>query len=170
MFIFTAPQSLRRLCFYTCLSFCPRGGGGIPAHIAGGIPACLAAGLQGGVVSQHALQQVSREGWYPSMPCRFPGPHPGRKFRGIWPWGSPGPHPGGKLRGIWQGGSPGPHPRGYLIRGGGLLLGGKGGICSWGKWGASATGGELCGDPPWDGSCCGRYASYWNAFLCIMIS
>ena len=26
------------------------------------------------VVSQHALQQVS--GGYPSMPCRFPGPHP----------------------------------------------------------------------------------------------
>ena len=28
--------------FYTCLSFCPPGGGGIPACIAGGIPACLA--------------------------------------------------------------------------------------------------------------------------------
>ena len=47
-------RSLRRLCFYTCLSV----QGGIPACIAGGIPACLAAGL-GGVVSQHALQ-VSR--------------------------------------------------------------------------------------------------------------
>ena len=39
----------------------PRGGG-IPACIAGGIPGCL-AGLQGG--------------WYPSMPYRSPGPHPG---------------------------------------------------------------------------------------------
>ena len=29
----------------------------------GGISACIAAGLRGG--------------WYPSMPCRFPGPHPG---------------------------------------------------------------------------------------------
>ena len=48
-------------------------GGGIPACIAGGIPACLAAGLQG-------------EGgrWYPSMACRFPGPHPSGKLRGIW--------------------------------------------------------------------------------------
>ena len=50
-------RSLRRLCFYTCLAFCSRGGGCIPACIAGGIPACLAAGLQGGmVVSQHPLQ------------------------------------------------------------------------------------------------------------------
>ena len=23
----------------------------------------------------------------------------------------------------------------------------------------------VCGDPPGDGYCCGRYASYWNAFL-----
>ena len=55
-----------------CLLFCSQGGG-IPACIAGGIPACLAAGLQGG--------------WYPSMHCRFPGPHPGRKLRGLVGWG-----------------------------------------------------------------------------------
>ena len=66
------------------------GGGGIPACIAGGIPACLAA-----------------VGWYPSIPCRFPGPHPGGKL-GVWPGGSPGPYPRGKLRGL-AGGSPGPH-------------------------------------------------------------
>ena len=69
---------LRRLCFYRCVSVW---GGGIPACLAGGIPECLAAGLGGGgypsmpcrwypsmscsrslrgVVSQHALQQVSR--------------------------------------------------------------------------------------------------------------
>ena len=81
----------------------PQGGrGGIPACIAGGthptgmhscvgffrdclhVP-CLATGLGGG--------------WYPSMPCRFPGPHPWGNFRGIWPgegslqahtWGMPG--------------------------------------------------------------------------------
>ena len=58
--------SWRGLCIYTCLSFCPQGGGG-------GIPACIVAGLQRG------------GGWYPSMPCRFPGPHPG---------GSPGPYLG----------------------------------------------------------------------------
>ena len=36
------------------------------------------------------------------------------------------------------------------------------GVCS---WGVPAPGG--CGDPPpkADGYCCGRYASYWNAFL-----
>ena len=32
------------------------------------------------VVSQHALQQG---GLYPNMPCRFPGPHPGGKLRGL---------------------------------------------------------------------------------------
>ena len=36
---------LCRLCFYTCLSFCPQERlWAIPACIAGGIPACLAAG------------------------------------------------------------------------------------------------------------------------------
>ena len=76
------------------------------------IPACL-AGLKGG------------KGWYPSMPCRFPGlhlggkprglargspgPHPREKLRGL-AWGSPGPHPGGLKAHTW--GSPGPHPGG----------------------------------------------------------
>ena len=59
--------------------------------------------VPGGVWSQHA--------------CRFPGPHPRGKYRGIWPRGGvsrptpkgeveggsgPGPHPRGKLRGIWS--------------------------------------------------------------------
>ena len=44
------------------------------------------------VVSQHALQVVSQHalqvsgGWYPSIPCRSPGPHPGGKMRGL-AWG-----------------------------------------------------------------------------------
>ena len=103
------------------------------------------------VVSQHALQQVSGR-WYPSMPCRFPGPHPKGKFRGIYlargiwsrpttkgeiegdlvqahsqggSWGEsgPGPHPRGKLRGIW--------PGGCLLR--------EEGVCS--------RGCVVCGDP-----------------------
>ena len=67
--IFTASKrSFRRLCFYTCLSFCPQG-----------------------------------RGWYPSMNCRSPGPHPegGVKLRGLASGvsrpslgGSPGTHPG----------------------------------------------------------------------------
>ena len=55
----------------------------------------------GGVVSQQALQVVSQHalqvsgGWYPSMPCRSPGPHPRGKLRGLtWGEGSPGPHRG----------------------------------------------------------------------------
>ena len=78
-------------------------------------------------VSKHALQQVSKGGWYPSMPCSFPGPHPGGKLRGLTGgvsrptpkgevegsglWGSSGPHLGGVSRPTPKG-SIGPHPRG----------------------------------------------------------
>ena len=50
--ITTRKRSLRRLYFYMCLSFCPRGGGGG----GGAIPACITGGIQ------HALQQVSVRG------------------------------------------------------------------------------------------------------------
>ena len=70
------------------------------------------------VVSQHALQQVSG-GRYPSMPCRCPGPHPGGKFRGIWPDGGVcRPTPKGEVEGDLAGGC--------LLPGGCLLLGGSG--------------------------------------------
>ena len=55
------------------------------------------------------------------MPCRFPGPPPWGKVRGIWPGGSPGPHPKGKLRGIWPGGISRPTPKGEVE---GDLMGG----------------------------------------------
>ena len=71
------------LCFYTCLSVHRRG-----------------------VVSQHALQVVSQHalqvssGVYPSMPCRFPGPHPGGELEGL-AGGSSGLYlGGGKLRSL----------------------------------------------------------------------
>ena len=67
-----------------------RRGGGIPACIAGGIPACLVAGLQGG--------------WYPSMSCRFPGPHPGGKLRGLARRGVSRPTPKGEVEGFGLGG------------------------------------------------------------------
>ena len=75
--IFTARNEAgARLCFYTCLWFCSQEGGG-------SYPSMYCR-------------------WYPSMPCRFPGPHPGRKLRGLaggvsrpTPRGSPGPYPGG---------------------------------------------------------------------------
>ena len=83
-------RGLRRLCFYTCLSFSQCGGWypSMPCSRSRG------GGGWGGVGF----------GCYPSMPCRFPGPHPEGKLRGIWPGGSPGPHPRGELRGIWLGG------------------------------------------------------------------
>ena len=118
-----------------------------------------------GVVSQHAVQQVSG-GWYPSMPCRFPGPHPG-EVEGLARGGvSPDPHPRGKLRGLAWGrvvSRPTPRgmsaPRGVFSQGSaprrGLLPGG-------------CLLREGCGDPR-DSYCCGRYAtaSYLNAFLFI---
>ena len=79
-FIFTTrKRSLRRLCFYTCLS------------------------VHRGVVSQHALQ-VSR----PTPRGEVEGSGLGEGLQahtqggswGVWPGASPGPHPGGKLRGL----------------------------------------------------------------------
>ena len=99
----------------------------------------------GVVVSQHALQ-VSR----PTPRGEVEGSGRGR--------GSPGPHPRRKLRGLAWGVVSRPIPGGGLLQGG-LLLGGcllpGGCVCSQGGvW-----------RPPCDGYCCGRYASYWNAFL-----
>ena len=104
-----------------------------------------------GGVSQHALQVVSQHvsrGVYPSMPYRFPGPHPGRSLRGLprGREGSPGPHPG--VSRPTPGGSPGPHPGGTL------------GPHPWGCIPACTE-----ADPPAEGYCCRQYASYWNAFL-----
>ena len=56
------------------------------------------------VVSQHALQQVYGGWWFPSMPCRCPGLHPGGKLRGLalgglqpTPRGVSRPTPGGMV-------------------------------------------------------------------------
>ena len=104
---FYRPQSLRRLCFYTCLSFCPLGGGGW---------------------------------WYPSMPCRWYPSMPSR---------SPGGYPSMPCR------FPGPHPRGSLR-----------GLATWGVYPSMHLGRPPT--PTADGYCCGRYASFWNASLCLL--
>ena len=76
----TRKRSLRRLCFYTCLS----------VH-RGWYPS-MPCRSPGGMLSQHTLQ-VFKGG---SL-----GPHPGEQLRGLAGWrGSSGPLPGG---------SPGPH-------------------------------------------------------------
>ena len=86
------------------VSVCPqRGGLGVVSQHA----------LQ--VVSKHALQQVSR-GWYPSMPCRFPGPHPGGKLRGSCQGVVSRPTPKGEVEGDLAGGSPGPHLSQHALR------------------------------------------------------
>ena len=84
-----------------------------------------------------------------------PGPHLGGS-QGSHPGGSPGPHPGRVSPGPHPVGSPGPHP-------GGLQAHTQEGLQAHtpgGSPGPACTG----ADPP-DGHCCGRYASYWNAFL-----
>ena len=78
-------------------------------------------------------------GWYPSMPCRFPGPHP-RGSLGPSSWGggcgeSPGPQPRGKLRGIWSKPTPKGEVEGDLARGDACSGGAcSGGVCSRGVW------------------------------------
>ena len=99
-------------------------------------------------------------GSYPSMPCRFPGLQPRGKFRRIWSRSTAKGEVEGDLvqihsqGGSWGRSGPGPHSRGKL----GDLAGG---------WGVPASGGACSGEcaDPRDGYCCGRYASYWNAFL-----
>ena len=66
-----------------------------------------------------------------------------------------------------------PAPGGGLVPGGGACspMGGvsaRGGVCSQGgacSRGVPARGGGGPGGDLPDGYCCGRYASYWNAFL-----
>ena len=121
-----------------------------------GIPACL-AGLHGGV--------------YPSMPCRFPGPHPGGSL-GVWHGGagSPGPHPEGKLRGLDWGVSR-PTPRGRLRGLAGGVFRPTAGGCPGPQPGEGVSQHALRGTHTQththtaDSYCCEQYASNWNAFL-----
>ena len=107
-------RSLRRLCFYTCLSVILFTGGGCYPSMP-----CR---------------------WYPIMPCSrspggSPGPYPRGKLRGIWSRPTPKGEVEGDLvqahtqGGSWWGSGPGPHSRGNL-RG----IWPVGGACS--RWGA----------------------------------
>ena len=74
------------------------------------------------------------------------------------------PTPRGEVEGSGLGESPGPHP-GVLqahTRGVGFQAHTQGGL-----WAHTQGGIPACSeaDPPADGYCCGRYASYWNALL-----
>ena len=66
-------RSLRRLCFYTCLSFCQQRG-------------CYAS-MHCGWYPSMPCSRSPGWGCYPSVPCRFPGPHPVGELREIWPGG-----------------------------------------------------------------------------------
>ena len=112
-------------------------GGGIPACIAGGMPACLAAGLQkGGVVFQHALQVVSQHALQQVSEGGVVSQHALQQV---------------SRRGVKA------HTQGE-VEGSGL-----GGLQVHTQEGGIPACTEA--DTPQDGYCCGRYASYWNAFL-----
>ena len=100
----------------------------------------------GGVVSQHALQQVSWGG-YPSMPCRWYPSMPYRWYPSMPCSRSPGG--GGVLQVHTQG-------EGGLQVHRGVSRPTPGGCIP------ACTEADT---PPKDGYCRGRYASYWNAFL-----
>ena len=94
-------------------------------------------------------------GWYPSMPCRSPGPHPGGKLRGL-PWGGGSrPTPRGEVEGSGLGGL-----QAHTQGGGVFSRPTPGGYPSM-HWGRHP--------PPTHSSCCRQYASYWNAFLLRLI-
>ena len=141
-------QSLRRLCFYTCLSFCPRRG--LPQCMLGyhtpgafllppGNEVCEGYVFTHVCHSVHGGQYPSMHcRWYPSMPCsRSPGGGIPACLAGFQA------HTQGEVERSGRGGSPGPHPDVVCIP-----------ACI-----------EADPSPPPNGYCCGWYASYWNAFL-----
>ena len=116
-------RSLRRLCFYTCLSTVGAGVG------------CLGPGERLGVRVGGVSRPIPRGGCW--------GPDRGMSVHA--------PIPKGEVGGSCGGVCPGPH---------------LGGAQAWGGVSQHA----LRQTPPADGYCCGRYASYWNAFLLFMLS
>ena len=120
----------------------------IPAYIAGGIPACLAAGLWG------------VGGGIPACLAGFQAHTQGGSLGGSG-WGGKVSRP--TLKGEIEGDLVQAHTQqgswGDLAWGGGLG--------AWKQWGVvPAPGGGVWRTPsPHDSYCCGRYASYWNAFL-----
>ena len=101
------------------------------------------------------------------MPCRFPGAHPGGSL-GDLARGISRPKPKGEVEGDLARGISRPKPKGEVK--GDLACGGGGGLQAhtWGDLQAH-TRGNACSkggvETPHDGYCCGRYASYSNAFL-----
>ena len=99
-----ANESLRRLCFYTCLSFCPQGGACVVGgHVWQGV--CLAGGVCDG---GHAWQ--GRHAWQGGMHGR------GRAWQGACMAGGHAWQGGMHGRGGMHGGGPCMPPRHHEIR------------------------------------------------------
>ena len=174
-----------RLCFYSCLWFCPQGG----------LLQCML-----GYCYPHKKEAPPRKQTPPAKETSQEGDTPLTKETplqthtqgGNWGGSGPGPHPMGKLRGIrsrptpkgeiegdqiqahtqggnWGGSDPGPHPRGNWVD---QIQA----HTQWGNWGVSDPGphprGKLRGirsrPPPSIWSMSSQYTSYWNAFLFLI--
>ena len=107
LFITARKLSLRRLCFYRCVSV--HGGRGYPS-------------MHCRFPDPHPCGKL-RGIW----PTGSPGPHPRGKLRGIRPRGVSRPMPKGGVEGDLAGRPPGPHPEWYLLWRWCLL---QGGACS----------------------------------------
>ena len=115
-------------------------------------------------------------GCYPSMHCRWYTSTPCSRSRGVISQHAlqvSRPTPSGEVEGDLGGGSPGPHPRGKFRV---SQVHTQGGLQAH-TWGCLQD--HTCGvsipacteaDTPPDGYCCGRYASYWNAFLLAFVN
>ena len=174
-------RSLRRLCFYRCLSV-HSGGGSASVHA--GRPPCQ------GDPPEPLARETPLQGDTPARESPLPGRPPCQRDPPAreTPFPPPGPHPRGKLRGIRSRPTPKGEMEGDQIQAN-TQGGNFGGIRS-----RSTAKGEIEGDhiqahsegkirrdqvqaniqggnsggsepPPPNDHCCGRYASYWNAFL-----
>ena len=105
--------------------------------------------------------------WYPSMPCRSPGPHPVGRLRGL-ARGFSRPTPRGEAEGSGRGVSR-PTPRWGCVQahtqGVSRPTPMEGGLQAQTHGGCFPACTEADTIPQADSYCCGRYASYWNASL-----
>ena len=118
------------------------------------------------VVSQHALQQVSRGDGIPAWLAGFQAHTQEGELRGLARWGVSKPTPKGEVKGFGLGRVSRPTPGGLQAHTGGISRATPRGV-------SRPTPRGVCipacteADSPLDSYCCGRYACYWNAILSV---
>ena len=126
--------------------------------------------MEGGVGEGYGGYPSMHCRWYPSMPCRSPGPQSEGKLRGLagglqaHTWGVSRLTPGGLQAHTWGDFQARTHGGLQAHTWGCLQAQTQGGLQAHTQGGVSQH--ALRQTPtPMDGYCRGRYASYWNAFL-----